>query len=107
MPSIKIQCHYDQSTQVVNIFKNQQSSVSQMMNKLKSAKEELSGGKWIGKGAKAFYSEFDQKLLPAMKALDHAMEGGATTITKASKTMQKAEDEAKNIFIKVDISFSF
>jgi uncharacterized protein YukE len=78
-----------------------------MTNKLKSAKEELSGGKWIGKGAKAFYSEFDQKILPALKALDHVMDGGATTITKATKTMQKAEDEAKNIFIKVDISFSF
>jgi uncharacterized protein YukE len=78
-----------------------------MTNKLKSAKEELSGGKWIGKGAKAFYSEFDQKILPALKALDQVMDGGATTITKATKTMQKAEDEAKNIFVKVDISFSF
>jgi WXG100 family type VII secretion target len=107
MASIKIQCHFDQSSQVVNIFKNQQSSVTQLTNKLKSAKEELSGGKWIGRGAKAFYSEFDQKILPAMNALGQVMDGGATNITKAQKEMQKAEDEAKNVFIKVDISFSF
>ena len=108
MASIKIQCHFDQSKQVVSIFKNQGNTVQQTMNKLKSAKDELdSGKKWVGKGAKAFYAEFDQKLLPALNALSQVMEGGASNITKAQQTMQKAEDEAKNIFIKVDVSFSF
>ena len=104
--SIKIQCQFDQTNQVVGIFKNQQSSISQMTNKLKSAKEQLSGGDWIGKGAKQFYSEMDQKVLPALNALSQVMDGGATNLTKAHKEMQKAEEDSKNIFLKIDIQIS-
>jgi WXG100 family type VII secretion target len=103
---MKIQCQYDQTTQCVSIFKNQNSTIGQMTKKLQAAKDQLQGGDWVGKGAKSFYNEMDQKVLPALKALSQAMDGGAMNLTKAHKTMQKAEEDSKNIFLKIDIQIN-
>jgi WXG100 family type VII secretion target len=98
MPSIKIKCNYDEAGQLVNIFKDQNSSVSAMTKKIQAAKDELSGGQWVGKGAKAFFAEMDQKVLPALNKLSQALEGGSQNISKASQAMQQAEDDSKNLF---------
>jgi WXG100 family type VII secretion target len=98
MPSIKIKCNYDEVGQLINIFKDQNSTLGAMTKKIQSAKEELSGGQWVGKGAKAFYAEMDQKVLPALNKLTAAMDGGSQTITKANQVMQQAEDDSKNLF---------
>lgn len=102
MPSVKIRCHYDQMQQVVKVFKDQHSALTQMNNKIKSAQETLVSGDWIGKGAKQFYSEMDQKVMPSLKRLANAMDAGATHLSKAHKIMHQAEQDSSKTF-KVEI----
>jgi WXG100 family type VII secretion target len=98
MSSTKIRCDFNEISQVIKIFKTQDSTLTQMTKRLASAKETLSGGDWIGRGAKRFYAEMDQDILPSLQRLARAMEGGAGNLQKSHKVMSQAEQESTNVF---------
>lgn len=98
MPSVRIRCQYDEMEQIARIFKEQSSTLLQMTRRIKLAQTTLADGDWIGRGAKQFYAEMDQKVLPSLKRLTDSMEAGARHIGKAHKIMHQAEEDSSRVF---------
>jgi len=63
-----------------------------------SAMQQLKGGDWIGKGAKAFYKEMDSDVMPSMKRLEKAMAEAAKISNTIAKLMKQAEDDSSRLF---------
>lgn len=94
---IKIRIHYDEMTQISQMFKQQEDAIKQTNRRLKSQVETLKSGEWIGKGANKFYQEMDNQVMPSMVRLEKAM-GQAAQVTKKIHTiMHQAEDEASSV----------
>jgi WXG100 family type VII secretion target len=98
MAGVMIKCDFDQMSQVIKIFKDQDNALMQINNKLSSAMQTLAGGDWCGRGAKQFYAEMEQKVMPSLGRLAQAMEGGAGQLTKVTTVMQQAEQDSRNVF---------
>jgi WXG100 family type VII secretion target len=92
---------YDQTSQVTKTFRQQQSEIAQMTQKLKAAHQQLEGKDWVGVGAKQFNQDMNEKLMPALNRLASAMQEGADSIVKAENIMKKADDDQKNLWSKV------
>lgn len=98
MPSIKIRCQYDELQRVTKIFKQQSTALHEMTRKLRAAQATLAGSDWIGRGARQFYAEMDQAILPSLEHLTESMEAGAHHITQAHKIMHQAENDSSRLF---------
>lgn len=99
MATIEIRINYDDVEKGSKQFNQQQSSISQVNRRLKSAKDALHGGKgWIGQAATDFFREFDGEVMPAMNRLERAMGTGARVTKQVNKIMQEAENQWKVIF---------
>lgn len=101
MAGFQILIKFDQTSLVSASFKNQHDVVNQTIRKLQAAKQQLQGGDWVGKGAKEFYRDMDDKMLPALKRLADAMQSGADQVTKADKIMKQANEDQKSIWVKI------
>ena len=75
MPSAKIRCNFDEIKQVIGTFKNQNRDLTQLVKRIRTSKENLAGGRWIGKGATQFFSEMDNFILPSLNHLVQAVQG--------------------------------
>lgn len=99
MPTIVIKIIYDDMEKVSKIFNQQQNQIAQVNKKLKSAQEQLEGGKdWIGHGATQFYNEMNSDIMPAMKRLEQAMGQASQISKKIHGIMKQAEDESASVF---------
>ncbi|MGA9191923.1 MAG: WXG100 family type VII secretion target, partial [Anaerolineales bacterium] len=98
MPSARIRCHYDQIKQVIGIFRNQNRDLSQLLKRIKTSKEVLAGGRWIGKGARQFYAEMDDRILPSLDHLIQAMDGGACHLEQVVAIMRQADQDSAGLF---------
>ena len=58
----------------------------------------LQGGDWLGNGAKAFYSEMSQSVLPTMNRLAKALQSAAQVTRQIGGDMKTAEDAAAACF---------
>lgn len=85
-------------------FTQHQGETSQVIRKLKAAKDDLHGGKgWVGQAANAFFKEWDNEVGPAMDRLENWLGQAATTTKKVSDIYQEAEDQWK-VILKVVLS---
>ena len=98
MSSPRIRCDYDDLQKVSKIFSSQNSEIARVNRKIKSAQGTLEGGDWIGKGAKAFFSEMNGEVNPSLKRLEKAMAQAARITKQISQIMKQAEDDSSNIF---------
>lgn len=99
MPTIVIKIIYDDMEKVSRIFTQQKSELAQVNKKLKSAQEQLEGGKdWIGRGATEFFKEMNGEVMPAMKRLENAMGQASRISKKIHGIMKQAEDESSSVF---------
>ncbi len=94
MAAAKIRANHDELKQMSQTFSAQSDAIKQMSDNLRSNMDTLEGGDWIGKGAKAFYSEMGGAILPALRNLNHALVEGAKITNAISNVMRKAEKEA-------------
>lgn len=97
MITIQIRCHYDEMTQISQVFKQQEDAIKQVNRRLKSQKGTLEGGEWIGKGATKFYREMNDEIMPSMTRLEKAMGQAAQVTRNIHQIMHSAEDEASGI----------
>ncbi len=107
MAGFKIVIVYDQTAQVTSDFKNQENEIKQMIGKLKSAQQQLEGGDWQGKGAKQFYSDMNDMLMPSLNRLANSMQSGADSIKKADDVMNQANEQQQGLYVKIPVIASF
>jgi WXG100 family type VII secretion target len=83
--------------QIAQAFARESEAAGRTLQNLQRSMDVLQRGDWIGKGAKAFYQEMEQDVLPSMRRLSQAL-GSANRVTlQIVQIMQGAEDEAARI----------
>jgi len=98
MPAPQVRSDYDQLQIVQNTFNSQADAVTKMNNNIKSHMQTLEGGDWIGEGARKFYSEMNDQVLPSLQRLQRALAEAGRVTQQISALMQQAEQEASNAF---------
>lgn len=94
----RIEADYDQLEQLATRFANQSQAVQQMLQSVRGSMDGLQNGGWIGRGSEAFFSEMEDKVLPASERLRQALDE-ATRITRfIAQTVKQAEEEASSPF---------
>jgi len=97
VPASKVRSDYDALKQVAQSFSQQAQATAQTLQQVRSQKETLQGGDWIGQGATAFYSEMDSQVLPTVQRLQRALEESARITSQISQIMKQAEDDAARV----------
>lgn len=64
----------------------------------------LQNGGWEGRGASAFYSEMDSKVMPAFQRLAGALHQSARTTRHIAKVLHEAEQEAAQLFKSIPLN---
>jgi WXG100 family type VII secretion target len=98
VPAPVVRGDYDGLAQAAKVFNGEAQRAHASFSRLKREIEELRSGRWIGKGAKAFYQEMDSLVLPAFNQLEKAMAGGDQLLSRASKAIHDAEEETTRLF---------
>lgn len=94
---------YDIVKQVGDAMQSQQGSVQQTNQKLQSVFEQLKGGDWEGEGAQAFFTEMDEKVMPAMKRLADAL-SESDRVSKQIEKLAHEGEQAQVSIIKVALT---
>ncbi len=102
----RIQCQYDDLTQIVQIFSTYADGTQRLIQTLQHHTERLQRGAWRGRGAEAFYAELDQWVMPALKRLQTAMVEAKTSTQTTMATLREAEIEAGALFRGADEPFT-
>src|SRR3972149_6588647 len=89
---------YEELAMIAQTLSRQAESTRQTLGALQKNMNTLQGGDWVSKGADAFYAEMNTAVLPAMKRLVAALNEAASTTTKISRIMKRAEDDAAALF---------
>jgi WXG100 family type VII secretion target len=97
MAAPRVRSDYDVLKQVAQSFQQQAQATAQTLQRVRSQKETLQGGDWIGQGATAFYNEMDSQVLPTLQRLQRALEESARITGQISQVMKQAEDDAANV----------
>lgn len=98
MPAPQVRSDYDQLQTIQNTFNSQADAITKMNNNIKSHMQTLEGGDWIGEGARKFYSEMNDQVMPALQRLQRALTEAGRVTQQISALMQQAEQEASNAF---------
>jgi WXG100 family type VII secretion target len=93
-----IQSSFDELVRLAAAFGGQADQTRHLLQKLQRQVGELQGGGWVGRGAKAFYTEMNDKIAPAVNSLAGALDSAAQNTQKASQVMQQAELEVTRLF---------
>ena len=94
----RVEADYDQLDSIASQFGNNGNNLQQMLAKVKSAMDELTGGGWEGRGSDAFYQEMESEVLPASERLQQAMEEAQRVTQFISQSMKQAEEDACSPF---------
>ena len=97
MPAATIRANYDQLKQVATTFGKSSDECKRSLQNIKNNKETLQGGDWVGQGARAFYKEMDDSVLPTLQRLISALDTAQNSISQISSIMQGAEQQAAKV----------
>ena len=94
MSAPRVRTDYEQLNQVAQNFAAASDAATTTLQSLQQNLQVLEGGDWIGQGARAFYQEMSQAVLPTMKRLVNALQSAQQTTQAISREMKQAEDAA-------------
>src|SRR5258706_1390639 len=97
MPAATIRANYDQLKQVATTFGKSSDECKRTLQNIRSNKDTLHGGDWVGQGANAFYKEMDDSVLPTLQRLVSALDTAQRSIAQISSVMQGAEQQASKV----------
>ena len=97
MPAQKVRGDYDQLGKIASIFGGQADSAKRMLQQVKSQMVTLQGGDWVGQGAKSFYREMEQDVLPTITRLTQALDAARQVTLRISLILREAEDTAARL----------
>jgi WXG100 family type VII secretion target len=98
MPAPRVRADYEQLKHIALAFSQQSEQYEQALRRLRTAKEVLQGGGWVGHGATAFYREMDSSVLPSLSRLAAALEQASRTTTTVHDILWQAEHDAAALF---------
>jgi len=98
MAAETVRSDYEQLKSSAQSFKSQAEAIDKMNHDVHSAMETLQGGDWIGEGARKFFAEMNDSVLPTLKRLKSALDSSAKTTNDISKIMKEAEEQSSSIF---------
>ncbi|MBM4423811.1 MAG: WXG100 family type VII secretion target [Chloroflexi bacterium] len=98
MSAPTVRSDHDQLQTIQNTFSQQADAISRMNQNIRSRMETLKGGDWIGEGARKFYSEMDEQVMPSLLRLQKALAEAARVTAQISRLFQNAENEAGGVF---------
>ncbi len=99
--SDEIRADYQQLAQVATQFSRQATAINRMRADVKRSMNSLQGN-WIGKGSDAFFSEMNDKVLPATQRLYKALQEANKITKQMAQVVQQAEEDAAAPF-KTDV----
>ena len=73
MAAPKVRVDYEAMQQIAQAFGRESEAAERTLQNLQRSMDVLQRGDWIGKGAKAFYREMEQDVLPSMRRLTKAL----------------------------------
>lgn len=97
MAAPKLRWDYDALMQIAQAFARQSHAAGKTLTKVSRAKDTLQFGDWAGKGAKAFYTEMDQDVLPGVRRLSEALQSAQQVTLKMIRILQGAEQDASRL----------
>jgi WXG100 family type VII secretion target len=93
-----VRADYERLNQLAQKFASQAEVVNALYGKLSQRIQTLRDGDWEGEGARAFYREMEQDLLPGVKRLGTALETSQQATLQISRIFKNAEDETAALF---------
>ena len=93
MAAETVRSDYDQLKSSAQSFKSNAEAIDKMNHDVSSAMDTLQGGDWIGEGARKFFSEMNDSVMPTLKRLKDALDQSARVTSQISQVMKSAEDE--------------
>lgn len=97
MSAGKIQADYDELDAIVRQFDREGQDVERLTAQLRRLVEELERGGWIGRGARAFYDEMYQEVLPALRRLHDALYQVSDATGEIARILREAEESAARL----------
>ncbi len=97
MPAPKLRWDYDELMQIAQRFGHESQAAGKTLKRVQSNMQDLEGGDWIGKGAKAFYKEMDQEVLPSLRRLTDALATAQQVTVQMVRILQGAEADAARL----------
>ncbi|HLC06194.1 MAG TPA: WXG100 family type VII secretion target [Anaerolineales bacterium] len=98
MPSPRVRADYDGLAKISQSFSRQAAETERMIQSVRRCLGTLQGGDWVGQGAKVFYAEMDQEVLPSLNRLAAALSSAERVTRQVSQIMKEAEEEAARFF---------
>ena len=98
MAAETVRSDYEQLKTSAQSFSSQAEAIDKMNHDVHSAMETLVGGDWIGEGARKFFAEMNDSVLPTLKRLQAALAEASRKTTQISNIMKEAEDQSSSIF---------
>lgn len=97
MPASRIRANYDELASVSRSFQAESDATQRTLQELRSRMQTLESGDWVGRGARAFYAEMNDSVLPSLTRLQKALAQAATVTTRIERRVRQAEADAARV----------
>ena len=97
MAAPRVRIDYEAMKRIAQAFGRESEAAGRSLQDLQRSMDVLQRGDWVGKGAKAFYQEMEQDVLPSMRRLNKALGSASRVTLQIVQLLQSAEDEAARI----------
>jgi WXG100 family type VII secretion target len=98
MAAPKFRGDYPSLEKIARGFAQGAANTARTNRSLTQAMQTLQGGDWIGEGARKFYAEMNNDVMPAMQRLAKALESAERVTQRISKIIKQAEDDSASLF---------
>ncbi len=97
MPASRIRANYEELASISRSFQAESDATQRTLRELRSRMQSLEGGDWVGRGARAFYAEMNDSVLPSLTRLEKALAQAATVTTRLERRVRQAEADAARV----------
>lgn len=97
MPASRIRANYEELASISRSFQAESDATQRTLRELRSRMQTLEGGDWVGRGARAFYAEMNDSVLPSLTRLEKALAQAATVTTRLERRVRQAEADAARV----------
>ena len=97
MPASRIRANYEELASISRSFQAESDATQRTLRELRSRMQTLEGGDWVGSGARAFYAEMNDSVLPSLTRLEKALAQAATVTTRLERRVRQAEADAARV----------
>lgn len=93
MAAEEIQADFEALNKLKERFAQQSALAEQTLNLLRRNLNTLEQGGWIGEGARKFYAEMNDSVMPSVTRLKSALANASTGLGRIVKEMEQADEE--------------